>query len=82
MAFKISPFAAFADDKDYARLNVLILRNPSIVNFLDGCAITLPIERSGEAPVGLMLVGRTGEDRRLLALALGLEAALAAERAG
>ena len=76
------PFAAFADDKDYARLNVLILRNPSIVNFLDGCAITLPIERSGEAPVGLMLVGRTGEDRRLLALALGLEAALAAERAG
>jgi HAE1 family hydrophobic/amphiphilic exporter-1 len=44
-------------------------------------AITLPIERAGEAPVGLMLVGRHGEDRALLGLALGIEAALAASRA-
>ena len=40
-----------------------VLRNPSIINFLDRCAITLPIERPGEAPVGLMLIGRHGEDR-------------------
>jgi aspartyl-tRNA(Asn)/glutamyl-tRNA(Gln) amidotransferase subunit A len=74
------PVAAFADDKEYARLNVLLLRNPSIVNFLDYCAISLPIERAGEAPVGLMLVGRRGEDRRLLAIAGAIEAALAASR--
>ncbi len=72
--------AAFADDKDFARLNVLILRNPAIINFLDRCAITLPIARAGELPVGLMLIGRHGEDRRLLGLALGIEAALAASR--
>jgi len=68
--------AAFAADADYARLNLLILRNPSIVNFLDRCAATVPIERDGEAPVGLMVVGRNGEDRRLLAIARGLETAL------
>ncbi len=37
------PIAAFADDRDFARLNMLILRNPAIVNFLDRCAITLPV---------------------------------------
>jgi aspartyl-tRNA(Asn)/glutamyl-tRNA(Gln) amidotransferase subunit A len=72
------PIAAFADDKDFARLNMLLLRNPAIINFLDRCAITLPIARAGELPSGLMLVGRNGEDRRLLALAAGIEAALAA----
>jgi aspartyl-tRNA(Asn)/glutamyl-tRNA(Gln) amidotransferase subunit A len=60
------------------RLNFLILRNPAIVNFLDGCAISLPVERAGEAPVGFMLVGRSGEDRRLLGIARGVEASLAA----
>ncbi len=74
------PIAAFADDRDFVRLNVLILRNPAVINFLDRCAITLPISRPGEAPVGLMVVARHGEDRRLLAMALGLEAAFAAER--
>ena len=39
--------------------------------------ITLPIARPGEAPVGLMLVGAHGGDRRLLAMARGIEAALA-----
>jgi aspartyl-tRNA(Asn)/glutamyl-tRNA(Gln) amidotransferase subunit A len=72
--------AAFADDRDFARLNGLILRNPAIINFLDRCAVSLPIERTGELPVGLMAVGRHGEDRRLLGIALGLETALAGGR--
>jgi aspartyl-tRNA(Asn)/glutamyl-tRNA(Gln) amidotransferase subunit A len=76
------PVAAFADDRDFARLNMLILRNPAIFNFLDRCAVSLPIERPGELPVGLMAVGRNGEDRRLLGIALGLETALASLRAG
>ncbi len=71
------PIAAFAEDADFYRLNTKILRNPNVVNFLDRCAITLPVSRPGEAPVGLMLVGTHGGDRRLLAMAQGIEAALA-----
>ncbi len=70
--------AAFARDQDYRRLNALILRNCSAINFLDRCAITIPINTPGTAPVGLMVVGEHGADRRLLALARGIEAALAA----
>jgi aspartyl-tRNA(Asn)/glutamyl-tRNA(Gln) amidotransferase subunit A len=72
--------AAFAKDEDFWRLNARILRNPSIINFLDRCAVTLPIQPPGSAPVGLMAVARHGEDRRLLALALGLEAAIEQDR--
>ena len=64
----------FAKDEDFWRLNTRILRNNAPVNFLDRCAITIPISPPGEAPVGLMAVGRHGEDRRLLAMALGIEA--------
>jgi aspartyl-tRNA(Asn)/glutamyl-tRNA(Gln) amidotransferase subunit A len=72
------PMAAFADDRDFARLNMLILRNPAIVNFLDRCALTLPVAPPGTPPVGLMVVGRRDDDRRLVAIGLGMEAALAA----
>jgi aspartyl-tRNA(Asn)/glutamyl-tRNA(Gln) amidotransferase subunit A len=67
------PIAAFARDEDYARLNVKLLRNTSIINFLDRCALTLPIEPPGTPPVGLMIIGRHGEDRRLLAIGSGME---------
>ena len=71
------PIADFAADADFFRLNSLILRNPNLVNFLDRCAVTFPISAPGEAPVGLMLIGNHGGDRKLLAMALALEAALA-----
>jgi aspartyl-tRNA(Asn)/glutamyl-tRNA(Gln) amidotransferase subunit A len=73
------PVAAFARDEDYARLNIKLLRNTSIINFLDRCALSLPIEPPGTAPVGLMVVGRHGEDRRLLAIGSGIEEKLATE---
>ena len=72
--------AAFARDEDFWRLNARILRNTAIVNFLDGCALTLPIEEPGRAPVGLMVTGRSGEDRRILSIGLALEAALERDR--
>jgi aspartyl-tRNA(Asn)/glutamyl-tRNA(Gln) amidotransferase subunit A len=72
------PITAFAEDAEFFRINAKILRNPNIVNFLDRCAITLPISRAGEAPVGLMLIGEHGGDKHLLAVARGVEAALAA----
>ena len=71
-----SPIAAFARDEDYARLNLKLLRNTSIINFLDRCALTLPIEPLGSAPVGLMVVARQSKDRRLLAIGRGIETAL------
>jgi aspartyl-tRNA(Asn)/glutamyl-tRNA(Gln) amidotransferase subunit A len=76
------PIAAFARDEDYARLNVKLLRNTSIINFLDRCALSLPIETPGTAPVGLMVVGRHGEDRRLLAIGRGIETVLDSLRRG
>jgi aspartyl-tRNA(Asn)/glutamyl-tRNA(Gln) amidotransferase subunit A len=62
-----------ADDRLYAKTNMLALRNCSIGNFLDRCAITLPCHRRGEAPVGLMVMGETMGDQRLLDIAASLE---------
>jgi aspartyl-tRNA(Asn)/glutamyl-tRNA(Gln) amidotransferase subunit A len=63
-------------DEAYARTNLLVLRNPSMINFLDGCSISLPCHKKGEAPVGLMLSCRADQDERLLSLAQACEAAL------
>jgi aspartyl-tRNA(Asn)/glutamyl-tRNA(Gln) amidotransferase subunit A len=70
------PLAAFDKDEDYARLNALVLRNPSLANFLDRCSISLPMHEPGAAPAGLMLIARHDEDERLLALAQTIERAL------
>ena len=60
-------------DDAYRRINMLVLRNPSIANFLDACSISIPCHRSGEAPAGLMLFGQHGSDRRLLSIAAAIE---------
>jgi len=57
----------------FRRINVLVLRNPSIANFIDGCAISIPCHCPGDAPVGLMLFGDHGTDRRLLSIAAAVE---------
>jgi aspartyl-tRNA(Asn)/glutamyl-tRNA(Gln) amidotransferase subunit A len=59
--------AEVADTKVFAARNAAILRNPSIVNFFDLCAISLPLP--APIPVGLMLVARNGDDHRLLRIA-------------
>ena len=69
--------AAFDLDADFTRLNLLILRNPSVINMLEGCAISVPMARPPEAPAGLMLAAPGGFDRDLLAIAAGVESALA-----
>jgi aspartyl-tRNA(Asn)/glutamyl-tRNA(Gln) amidotransferase subunit A len=66
-----------ASDEAYFGTNGLILRNPTLINFLDGCAISLPCHRADEAPVGLSLAGLGGQDRRLLSVALAVEQLLA-----
>ena len=47
------------DEREYNRINLHILRNTAIGNFLDRCSISLPCHREGEPPVGLMLMGET-----------------------
>ena len=64
-------------EAEYNRINMLLLRNTSVANFLDRCSVSLPIHRRGEAPVGLMLTGECMADKALLAVAAGVEADLA-----
>jgi aspartyl-tRNA(Asn)/glutamyl-tRNA(Gln) amidotransferase subunit A len=65
---------------DYVRWNLRILRNPGLVNFLDGCAASLPCHEPGSAPVGLMVCGTAHTDRRTLAVARAIEQALSEHR--
>jgi aspartyl-tRNA(Asn)/glutamyl-tRNA(Gln) amidotransferase subunit A len=68
-----------ATDDAYVRINGLALRNPSIVNFIDGCAISIPCHEPGTAPVGLSLFGLRNTDPQLLAAACVVEAILATD---
>ena len=65
--------ADLADDKAFSKANLLSLRNCTLINMIDGCAISLPAQREGEAPVGLMLAASGGSDRRIFELAAGME---------
>lgn len=68
--------ADLADDKDFTKANLASLRNCTLINMIDGCAISLPCHREGEVPVGLMLAASGGADRRIFELAAGMEAAI------
>jgi len=65
--------ADLADDKAFTKANLLALRNCTLINMIDGCAISLPCHREGEVPVGLMLASSGGADRRIFELAAGVE---------
>jgi aspartyl-tRNA(Asn)/glutamyl-tRNA(Gln) amidotransferase subunit A len=74
------PIAAVApgaerDDAFFA-LNGLLLRNPSVINMLDGCAISLPCQAPGDRPVGLMLWHAALHDDSILRIALQIEQCL------
>lgn len=64
------------DDAEFFRVNGLLLRNTSVVNMLDGCAISLPCHTPGQLPVGLMLWHAALHDDAVLDLALQVETAL------
>lgn len=72
--------ADLAETETSNKTNLLVLRNPAMVNFLDGCAASIPIHRAGDAPVGLMVIGAPHRDRQVLAIAAQFEAALASYR--
>lgn len=64
-------------DGAYAQANLLALRNATLVNVIDGCAISLPVGPADGPPVGLTLAGAAGADRRILAIAVAAERLLA-----
>jgi aspartyl-tRNA(Asn)/glutamyl-tRNA(Gln) amidotransferase subunit A len=53
--------------------NFMLLRNTGLANFFDRCSVSIPCHKAGDAPVGLMLIGENGADRRLLSVAAAVE---------
>lgn len=62
-----------ASDEAFFHANRLLLRNPSMINYMDGCAFSLPCHAAGEVPVGLMVSSLNGQDAHLARIALALE---------
>ena len=65
-----------ARDAEFFRVNGLLLRNTSIVNMLDGCALSLPCHGAGELPVGLMVWHAALHDDAVLNIGLRIEETL------
>lgn len=65
-----------ASDHAFFHANRLLLRNTSIINLLDGCALSLPCHRAGTLPVGLMLAAPALHDAHLLGVARAVAATL------
>ena len=68
------------DDTAFFATNALLLRNPSVVNLLDGCALSLPCQAQDELPVGLMVWSSALQDDVVLDVSLAIEATLAPAR--
>lgn len=64
-------------DAAYTAANLLALRNATLINTVDGCAVSLPIGPTGGPPVGLTIAGPAGSDHHIMAVAAGIEARLA-----
>lgn len=67
---------SLADDSAYHAANALALRNSTVVNLIDGCAISIPCPVES-APVGLTLAAGSGRDDWLLSVAATLQSLLA-----
>jgi aspartyl-tRNA(Asn)/glutamyl-tRNA(Gln) amidotransferase subunit A len=59
----------FLKDDDYLRLNGLALRNTYVANFINGCALTLPMNQVHSAPTGFMAMAPWGCDQALFSVA-------------
>jgi aspartyl-tRNA(Asn)/glutamyl-tRNA(Gln) amidotransferase subunit A len=69
--------ASLASDDAFFAANAQLLRNPAVVNMVDGCALSLPCHRRGEMPVGLMVWSHAMQDDAVLDVSLAIERALA-----
>jgi len=60
-------------DDVFYRVNSLLLRNTSVINLLDGCAISIPCQTADELPVGLMVWAGAMCDDSVLNIAFQIE---------
>lgn len=65
-----------ASEEAFFKTNGLLLRNPSTINLLDGCAVSLPCHAAGTLPVGMMVAGPAMSDHKILAVSRTIERAL------
>jgi len=71
-------FLDVEDPTDFGRVNLLVLRNSTAINMIDGCAISIPIGDPNGAPVGITIAAPRGRDNRLLDVAYNVEKAIRA----
>lgn len=62
-----------SSDEVYFHTNKLMLSNTSLINQIDGCALSIPCHRPGDPPVGLMLAGLPMKDEHVLRIGLSVE---------
>jgi aspartyl-tRNA(Asn)/glutamyl-tRNA(Gln) amidotransferase subunit A len=60
-------------DDAFFKANTLLLRNTSVVNMLDGCALSLPCHQVGELPVSMMVWQGPMADDTVLNVSLAIE---------
>jgi aspartyl-tRNA(Asn)/glutamyl-tRNA(Gln) amidotransferase subunit A len=62
-----------SSDEEYFKYNSLMLRNPGLINFLDGCALSIPNHFAEEPPTGIMLASPGNTDESLLRYGVAVE---------
>ncbi|WP_163264774.1 amidase family protein [Chelativorans alearense] len=60
-------------NENFDAVNAMMLRNSSLINLADGCAMAMPTKGNGVLPGSLMLAGCNGDDARILGLAKALD---------
>lgn len=65
-----------ASDQAHFATNAAVLRNPSVINFIDGCAVSLPCPLGPGLPVGLSVCGLHGRDPMVMAVSREVERVL------
>jgi len=74
LALTPPPIADMEDMDTYRSANLLTLRNTQAANYLDLCAVTMPVALdAANMPVGLQLIAPKHDDARLLAVAQACE---------
>lgn len=68
--------SVLTDAGEASRVGSLIGRNNEIANFFGCCAATVPCQAPGDLPVGLLVLGKNGDDRPILAIAKSIESGL------
>lgn len=69
-----------ASDEAFMRWNLRIVSLCGLVNFLDGCAATIPCQAPGSAPVGFTVCSTAMQDQHVLRVAGAIESVVSPRR--